>query len=80
MNIPTSQLLSYYQNYGMGQSNNKDSEQQVSVPIYMPAVRNQVYTPTKVSYQPEVQYVSSYPKHTQVVFTKVIITFLQIRA
>lgn len=68
-----SQLLAYYQNYGITPSKNKNAEQQISIPVYMPPLtHNQVYAPTKVMHQPEVQYVSAYPKYTQAMFTKVV--------
>ena len=68
-----SQLLAYYQNFGIVPSKGKNAEQQISIPVYMPVLaQNQVYTPTKVAYQSEVQYVPTYPKHTQAIFSKVM--------
>lgn len=73
INIPMSQLLAYYQNYGIVQSRSKNAEQQVSIPIYQPALtQNQVYAPNKLTYQPKVQYVSTYPKYTEAVIAKVM--------
>ncbi|XP_011495035.1 PREDICTED: basic-leucine zipper transcription factor A-like [Ceratosolen solmsi marchali] len=70
VNIPMTELLAYYRNLGIIHTKNKNDEQQISIPVYSSLLtENQVYNPEKVSYQPQLRYIS-YPKYTKAIFTK----------
>ncbi|XP_014205648.1 transcription factor SPT20 homolog [Copidosoma floridanum] len=72
INIPTSQLLAYYQqNYAVVEPKSKSPDHQpqpqpLPIPVYTPMLtQSQDYPPMKVTYQPEAQYVPAYPQRTQ---------------
>lgn len=88
--IPMSQLLAYYRHLSLGQGSSSKSEsllqelasqaaRQIPIPVYTSdsVSRASIYTPSKLSYQIQPQYVTyatKYPLHTQAILpTKVII-------